>query len=149
MERKWRYAARAAEYVVLDCDVAERAFYASQSDRLYESLPLLIDLRPGSKKQNVLQFQRLGGDLSLIRRAETMLLVFVVALCSSFLLAVSFPRRSGGNNSNDGIHLAIVPNCGSLNGKFSDVNSGLLDPDSYKAIVSFGDSYSNIQYCPT
>lgn len=79
-----------------------------------------------------------------ISRAELMLFAFILALCWSFVFAATFPRQSGGNGTNDGIHLAIGPNCGSLSGQFSDVNSGLLDPNFYKTIVSFGDSYSNV-----
>ncbi|KAH7921926.1 carbohydrate esterase family 16 protein [Leucogyrophana mollusca] len=48
-------------------------------------------------------------------------------------------RRQGPN---DGIHLAVGPQCGPLGGTVSDVNAG-LDLSKYKTIVSFGDSYTD------
>lgn len=130
-------------HVGLDRDVAETAFHASQSDRLNEVLPLLSDVRPRIR-QNTFRARILEEDSNLIRHAGIILLVFVVMLCSFFVFAILFPRRSGGIDTNDGIHLAIGPNCGSLGGKFSDINSGLLDIISYKTIVSFGDSYGTV-----
>jgi hypothetical protein len=129
--------------VASDRDVEEKAFHRSrgQSDRLYHSP--LVEVDPCSIKHSITRFP-IGGVANRTSRAEIMLLVFILALCLSFVFAVSFPWQSGGNDTNNGIHLAIGPNCGSLNGLFSDVNSGLLAFDSYKTIVSFGDSYSNI-----
>ncbi|KAF8514791.1 hypothetical protein JB92DRAFT_2917919 [Gautieria morchelliformis] len=121
-------------------DVAEKAFHGSQFDRLHS---LLMDVDPGSIRHSITRFPRGGGVANRTARAEIMLLVFILALCSSFVFAVSFPRQSGGNDTNNGIHLAIGPNCGSLSGLFSDVNAGLLALDSYKTIVSFGDSYTD------
>ncbi|EIM80618.1 uncharacterized protein STEHIDRAFT_162400 [Stereum hirsutum FP-91666 SS1] len=43
---------------------------------------------------------------------------------------------------NDGIHLAVSPNCGPLGGNTADVNAG-IDLSKIKAIVSFGDSYTD------
>ncbi|KAH7921927.1 carbohydrate esterase family 16 protein [Leucogyrophana mollusca] len=43
---------------------------------------------------------------------------------------------------NDGIHLAVGPQCGPLAGTVSDVNAG-LELSKYKTIVSFGDSYTD------
>lgn len=39
---------------------------------------------------------------------------------------------------NDGITLAVGPNCGSLSGEPVDVNAGLLPIAQYKTIVAFG-----------
>lgn len=38
---------------------------------------------------------------------------------------------------NNGIHLAVSPNCGALGGTTADVNAG-INPSSIKTIVSFG-----------
>ena len=38
---------------------------------------------------------------------------------------------------NNGIHLAVRPQCGPLSGKMSDANAG-FDLGRYKTIVSFG-----------
>ena len=111
-------------------------------------LNLTFDSVFPSIKKTAVYFFRLSEDSSLAC-AETMLFVLVVAFYYlSFVLAVSFSRQSGGgiDNTNDGIHLVIGPNCGKLSNNFSDVNAGLEDLASYKTIVSFGDSYSNIQY---
>jgi hypothetical protein len=43
-----------------------------------------------------------------------------------------------GPNYNDGIHLAVLPNCGSYDGNASDVNHGLPDLTTFKTIVAFG-----------
>ncbi|EGN93505.1 carbohydrate esterase family 16 protein [Serpula lacrymans var. lacrymans S7.3] len=43
---------------------------------------------------------------------------------------------------NDGIHLAVGPQCGPLGGTTADVNAG-LNLGQYKTIVSFGDSYTD------
>ncbi|RPD60549.1 hypothetical protein L226DRAFT_604420 [Lentinus tigrinus ALCF2SS1-7] len=48
--------------------------------------------------------------------------------------------RHPGDNS--GIHLAVSPACGSLNGSVSDVNAG-IDLKRIKTIVAFGDSYTD------
>jgi len=50
---------------------------------------------------------------------------------------------ASGAVRNDGIHLAVVPNCGKLSGVFADVNAGLLPLKSYRTIVAFGDSYTD------
>lgn len=76
----------------------------------------------------------------LLGCTEIMLQVLILALYSSVVFATTAPV-------NDGIHLAIGPNCGSLAGNFSDVNSGLHRPDFYDTIVSFGDSYSTSIRC--
>ncbi|THU91551.1 hypothetical protein K435DRAFT_673863 [Dendrothele bispora CBS 962.96] len=54
------------------------------------------------------------------------------------------PRQdpNGGPERNDGIHLAVGPTCGPLGGSYADVNAGLV-PQSFKTIVSFGDSYTD------
>ncbi|KAK0461141.1 carbohydrate esterase family 16 protein [Desarmillaria tabescens] len=43
---------------------------------------------------------------------------------------------------NDGIHLAVGPRCGTLNGNVSDINAG-VNPYHFKTVVSFGDSYTD------
>ncbi|KAF9461881.1 carbohydrate esterase family 16 protein [Collybia nuda] len=43
---------------------------------------------------------------------------------------------------NDGIHLAVRPKCGALNGGTADVNAG-INLSCIKTIVSFGDSYTD------
>ncbi|TBU25767.1 hypothetical protein BD311DRAFT_763818 [Dichomitus squalens] len=45
-------------------------------------------------------------------------------------------------DDNDGIHLAISPNCGPLSGNAVDVNAG-VDLKRIKTIVAFGDSYTD------
>ncbi|KAJ3784559.1 hypothetical protein GGU10DRAFT_357546 [Lentinula aff. detonsa] len=50
------------------------------------------------------------------------------------------PRQ--GNGDNDGIHLAVSPQCGPLDGKTTNVNAGIV-PSSIKTIISFGDSYTD------
>ncbi|KIK71568.1 carbohydrate esterase family 16 protein [Collybiopsis luxurians FD-317 M1] len=47
------------------------------------------------------------------------------------------------NEQAQAVHLAVNPNCGNLSGPPADVNQGLQPLNSYKAIVSFGDSYSS------
>lgn len=49
--------------------------------------------------------------------------------------ALVVPRQNP--NRNDGIHLAVGPNCGPLFGPAMDVNAG-LDLTKYRTIVSFG-----------
>jgi hypothetical protein len=44
---------------------------------------------------------------------------------------------------NNGIHLVVGPNCGTLSGTPLDVNAGLLPLDQYETIVAFGDSYTD------
>jgi len=58
----------------------------------------------------------------------------------AFLGALITPWRNTGGN--DGIHLAIGPQCGPLSGRTSDVNAG-LNLSTIKTIVSFGDSYTD------
>ncbi|KAL9709107.1 hypothetical protein Ac2012v2_007457 [Leucoagaricus gongylophorus] len=43
---------------------------------------------------------------------------------------------------NDGIHLAISPQCGQLSGNPADINAG-IDSGKIRTIVSFGDSYTD------
>ncbi|KAG9310066.1 carbohydrate esterase family 16 protein [Chiua virens] len=50
-------------------------------------------------------------------------------------------RLSPGSHDKD-VRLAVHPQCGSLSGDVSDVNAG-LDLTNIKAIVSFGDSYTD------
>lgn len=56
-------------------------------------------------------------------------------------------RHSGTNSTNDGIHLALLPKCGSKpkypTANVSNINAGLLPLSSYKTIVTFGDSYTS------
>ncbi|GJJ13573.1 hypothetical protein Clacol_007828 [Clathrus columnatus] len=47
------------------------------------------------------------------------------------------------NQHNDGIHLAVGPQCGRLSGTVADVNAGLLPLQRYRTIVAFGDSYTD------
>jgi hypothetical protein len=131
----------ATVHVAIDRDIAGRAFHALPCERVQVfALPngAGTHINESSAQYSI---EEVSGRL---RRAELMLFAFVLALCLSFVLGTVFPRQVGGNGTNDGIHLAIGPNCGSLSGKFSDVNSRLLEPNLYKTIVSFGDSYSNI-----
>ncbi|KIJ53496.1 carbohydrate esterase family 16 protein [Sphaerobolus stellatus SS14] len=81
-----------------------------------------------------------------------MVAVFAVLLSLSSLVFASYrsrlvadplPHPIGRNDNNDGIHLAIGPRCGSLNGSFADVNAGLPDLHAFDTIVSFGDSYTD------
>ncbi len=56
--------------------------------------------------------------------------------------AYSFPQLGvvnsrQGDGDNDGIHLAVHPQCGPLNGKTTNVNAGIV-PASIKTIVAFG-----------
>lgn len=46
-------------------------------------------------------------------------------------------RTRQGSGDNDGIHLAVSPQCGPLDGKTTNVNAGIV-PTSIKTIVSFG-----------
>jgi len=61
---------------------------------------------------------------------------------AAFLVSVGalVPRQRNGGN--DGIHLAVSPQCGPLVGNTADVNAG-LNMLKYKTIVSFGDSYTD------
>lgn len=43
---------------------------------------------------------------------------------------------------NDGIHLAVGPQCGEVAGPAADVNAGLDSMNRFTTIVSFGDSYT-------
>ncbi|KAF8153404.1 hypothetical protein B0H34DRAFT_723399 [Crassisporium funariophilum] len=70
-----------------------------------------------------------------------MWIYFVSLLFSILTVTVSaapplVPQR------NDGIHLAVRPNCGQLSGTTADVNAG-LEPWKFKTLVSFGDSFTN------
>lgn len=56
-------------------------------------------------------------------------LILVGAAVAPF--AFAFPTR------NDGIHLAVHPQCGTLGGNFTDVNAG-IDLSSIRTIVTFG-----------
>lgn len=136
----------ATGHVALDRNVEEESFNALfDSDRTRQILPLSFGVGPGIKQSASPSVKEVSRS---IPRTEFMLLVLSLALCLSFMLAAAVgPRQSSGNDTNDGIHLAIGPDCGSLSGKFSDVNSGLLDPRAYKTIVSFGDSYSELNPC--
>lgn len=49
--------------------------------------------------------------------------------------ALITPRQA--SDGNDGIHLAVKPQCGPLSGSTADVNAG-IDLSKYKTIVSFG-----------
>lgn len=54
--------------------------------------------------------------------------------------AESYRRQSNGSNAggdNDGIHLAVSPQCGSLDGMTTNVNAGIAFTN-IKTIVSFG-----------
>ncbi|KZV62238.1 carbohydrate esterase family 16 protein [Peniophora sp. CONT] len=53
--------------------------------------------------------------------------------------ATSVPHRA---DTNDGIHLAINPSCGSFGGNFTNVNAG-LKTSAVKTFVVFGDSYTD------
>ncbi|KAH0831387.1 hypothetical protein J3R83DRAFT_14050 [Lanmaoa asiatica] len=55
--------------------------------------------------------------------------------------SVSATLRSRQGN-NDGIHLAVGPQCGPFPGTVADMNAG-LNLSQYKTIVSFGDSYTD------
>ncbi|EMD36669.1 carbohydrate esterase family 16 protein [Gelatoporia subvermispora B] len=62
-------------------------------------------------------------------------------------LLTSFPRQTSDTSDtsasyNDGIHLAVGPQCGVPSGNYSDINVG-LDLQSFETIVSFGDSYTD------
>ncbi|KAI0318729.1 carbohydrate esterase family 16 protein, partial [Amylostereum chailletii] len=59
-----------------------------------------------------------------------------------FTLSVSSTILKYRQGNNDGIHLAVGPNCGQLGGNFTDVNAG-IDLSTVKTIVSFGDSYTD------
>ncbi|KIJ64866.1 carbohydrate esterase family 16 protein [Hydnomerulius pinastri MD-312] len=69
-----------------------------------------------------------------------MLLVTSV-LWSAFAVSVNAAVLSR-QGYNDGIHLAVGPQCGLLPGTAADVNAG-LNLGQYKTIVSFGDSYTD------
>lgn len=67
-------------------------------------------------------------------------LMFPILLCLISALVVGtgaliVPRQDNGTN--DGIHLAVKPQCGPLSGNMSDVSAG-LDLGKYRTIVSFG-----------
>ncbi|KAH0831402.1 carbohydrate esterase family 16 protein [Lanmaoa asiatica] len=63
--------------------------------------------------------------------------ITILALATSVTATV---RSRQGNN--DGIHLAVGPQCGPLPGTVADMNAG-LNLNQYKTIVSFGDSYTD------
>ena len=56
----------------------------------------------------------------------------------ALVAATQQPRR----NSNDGIHLAIDPPCGTFGGNVTNANTGIKLHD-IDTIVSFGDSYTD------
>ncbi|KAH7914939.1 carbohydrate esterase family 16 protein [Hygrophoropsis aurantiaca] len=70
-------------------------------------------------------------------RASSLIAIFAFVIERGVDAAIL--RRQGPN---DGIHLAVGPQCGPLSGTVSDVNAG-LDLSNYKTIVSFGDSYTD------
>ncbi|KAG8820940.1 hypothetical protein FRC19_008480, partial [Serendipita sp. 401] len=59
----------------------------------------------------------------------------------------SSEQAKTGNDSNDGIHLAVAPQCGSLlsgvSSKTAEVNVG-IDWDKITDVVAFGDSYTQV-----
>ncbi|KAG6844802.1 hypothetical protein H0H87_003628 [Tephrocybe sp. NHM501043] len=67
----------------------------------------------------------------------TNLILLPILFKLSLALSHSFAREY-----NDGIHLAVRPKCGFLNGPTADVNAG-LEPHKFKTIVAFGDSYTD------
>ena len=69
-------------------------------------------------------------------------LVFFAAILSVAHGALhTDPRRLARQDSNNGIHLAVSPACGSLSGNTADVNAG-IDLKRVKTIVAFGVSTS-------
>ncbi|KAF5376713.1 hypothetical protein D9615_007794 [Tricholomella constricta] len=69
---------------------------------------------------------------------KSSLIIFPVLSASVGALYTPLASR----DDNDGIHLAVSPRCGALNGTTADVNAGLR-PRQFKTIVSFGDSYTD------
>ena len=63
----------------------------------------------------------------------TIQILYLIALV--FRLAAPLDAFTVRNN--DGIHLAVHPVCGKLDGNVTDVNAGLV-LSSYKTIVAFG-----------
>jgi len=69
-------------------------------------------------------------------------LLLALTVTGAALASARIPIRRA-DDRNDGIHLAVRPNCGALSGRVSDVNAGLLPLSSYQTIVAFGDSYTD------
>jgi hypothetical protein len=62
----------------------------------------------------------------------------------TFLLSLSVvasARLVKDANTNDGITLAVSPQCGSATGTATDLNEGIASLSTFKTIVSFGVSY--------
>ncbi|KAI0708321.1 hypothetical protein C8Q76DRAFT_627053 [Earliella scabrosa] len=70
------------------------------------------------------------------------LVSFATALSVVHGALLADPRRLARQDSNNGIHLAVSPTCGSLSGNTADVNAG-IDLKRAKTIVAFGDSYTD------
>jgi hypothetical protein len=71
------------------------------------------------------------------------------ALTKTLLLLTSLHLSASANGTNkpflfdqppynDGIHLAITPSCGNLEGNATDINAGIPPLESFKTIVAFG-----------
>ncbi len=70
----------------------------------------------------------------LVYRVFSLMKRSLYCLVALLELAQSLSLR---RDRNDGIHLAVGPHCGTLNGSVSDINAG-VNPSHFKTIVSFG-----------
>ena len=70
-------------------------------------------------------------NLKAMRLTESLILASFASIVTASSFSIPQEER------NDGIHLAVHPQCGSLGGNFTDVNAG-IDLWSIKTIVSFG-----------
>jgi hypothetical protein len=68
--------------------------------------------------------------------------MFALGALSALVLVapsvVAAPAPPSGPAYNDGIHLAVEPNCREWNGPVADVKRGLPDLTKFKTIVAFG-----------
>lgn len=74
---------------------------------------------------------------------------FIVGLGIALLLANPVYPATTPPQRNDGISLAVSPNCGSLAGAPADVNAGLLPLAAYRTLVTFGVSWTDLHVYST
>lgn len=65
------------------------------------------------------------------------LAIIQILYLSALFLRAAVPLSTVTVRQNDGIHLAVAPVCGTLDGNVTDVNAGLV-LTAYKTIVAFG-----------
>ena len=67
-----------------------------------------------------------------------MLHIFLASLLLSVAPALSRSVTTSRRATNDGIVLAVTPNCGTATGTVTDINEGVPALKTFKTIVAFG-----------